>query len=522
MPNRPDTKDEWRTLETHAYEMQDIHMRDLFAKDQTRFNDFSLRLDDLLFDYSKNIVTTETMDLLAALAEAQGLNKWRERLFSGAPVNVTENRAVLHTALRGYDGSILNPDPDLEVGGEHIGGFIETTLSAIKNLSDKIRNEGEFTDVVNIGIGGSDLGPQMVCEALTSFTEGPRMHFVSNVDGVHLRQTLRKLDPETTLFIVASKTFTTLETMTNAGSAKRWLGDLDTGKHMVAITTNTQAALDFGIQAYHILPMREWIGGRYSLWSAIGLPIAIACGFENFEKMLAGARQADTHFAEAEAKKNIPVIMALLSVWYGNFMKTRAQAILPYAQNLHRLPAYIQQLEMESNGKAVDREGRNISYQTAGVIFGEPGTNAQHAFFQLLHQGTQMIPCDFIAAREDEHSLPGHHEKLLANVLGQTQALMEGKEDENPHRNFPGNKPSNTILLPRLDPYYLGMLLALYEHKVFVEGVIWNINSFDQWGVELGKTCARTMLEALKGKTPANADSSTAGLLSYMRGEDGE
>ena len=509
MPSDPTQTSEWNALQAHAQEMSDIHMRDLFAEDDERAAHFSLTLEGLLFDYSKHIITQETLEKLLALAKIQDVEDMRDALFAGETLNESENRAALHPALRGSCENTLSID------GENINEFVSSALQSIQKINDTIRSDKKIKNVVNIGIGGSDLGPHTACEALKSYTDGPQIHFVSNVDSAHLTQTLAELTPESTIIIIASKTFTTLETMTNAHSAKEWLGAY-AEDHMVGVTAAEKAALDFGIKTEHILPMREWIGGRYSLWSAIGLPIAISTGFDNFEKLLAGANAADTHFKNALPAQNIPVIMALLSIWYRNFCGMSAHAILPYAQNLHRLPAYIQQLEMESNGKSVNRSGEGLPYKTAPVVFGEPGTNAQHAFFQMLHQGTDTIPCDFIAAIAPDKNHGDHHKKLLAIVIGQSQALMQGQKNSNGHQNFPGNKPSSTILLPRLDPYYTGMLLALYEHKTFVEGIIWNINSFDQWGVELGKSCASGMLNSPE-ESRENADPSTKSLLKHIR-----
>ena len=504
LTNRP----EWKALRTHQEQMRNTHLRTLFAQDERRFERFHIGIDGLLFDYSKNLITDETLKLLLGLAKECGIDNFRGQMFGGAAINTTEKRPALHVALRG------SADKNLQIDGENVDAFVDSTLARIKTISEKIRS-GKITDVIHLGIGGSELGPRMACEALSAQTDGPSIHFVSNIDGAHITQALKGLKPETTQFIIASKAFTTLVTMANAQTAKDWAGNT---ANFIAITANETAAHDFGIQAENILPLRDWIGGRYSVWSAIGLPVAIATGFENFEKFLAGARAADAHFHEMSLENNIPVIMALLGVWYRNFWDYNAQAILPYAQNLSRLPAYIQQLDMESNGKSTDRDGKAVDYATAPVIFGDTGTNAQHAFFQLLHQGTDIIPCDFIAAAQSAYDLSGHQEKLLANALAQSQALMQGEEAKTaPHRNFAGNRPSSTLLITRLDAYHLGLLAAMYEHKAFVQGAIWNLNSFDQWGVELGKKLALGISEALENnKEIKSADSSTAGLLAYL------
>ena len=522
----PDTLPAWRDLGDHARAMAGRHMRELFAADPDRFQRFSLRLDDLLLDYSKNRITADTMDLLVALATQAGVEAAREAMFAGEKINLTEDRAVLHTALR--DGSRA------EVGA---------VLERMRHFADAVRSgqwrgaTGEaVTDVVNIGIGGSDLGPAMVCEALRPYhRDGLCVHFVSNVDGSAMAEALKACRPQTTLFIVASKTFTTQETMANARTAKDWLvGHLGRGAvpgHFVALSTNKAAVADFGIDTDHMFEFWDWVGGRYSLWSAIGLSIAVAVGFERFRQLLDGAAAMDAHFRAAPLGANMPVVLELLGVWYNNFMDAHAHAVLPYDQYLHRLPAYLQQLDMESNGKGVSRDGEPVAWQTGPVIFGEPGTNGQHAFYQLIHQGTRLIPCDFLAAANSHHPAGEHHALLLSNFLAQPEALMRGKtlaevRAENPalsdsqarHRVFAGNHPSNSLLYRRLDPRTLGMLLALYEHKVFVQGVIWDINSFDQWGVELGKQLAKTILPELAGDEALGThDGSTAGLIRAVR-----
>jgi glucose-6-phosphate isomerase len=509
-------KPEWAALEKHHAMMAGARIDALFTKDKARFDNFHLAACGLALDYSKNSITSETMTLLSALAKVCGVEDLREKMFSGESINRTEKRAVLHTALR-------TPPEQIKIKDQDVGAYVRAARQKIKDVSTRLRKDGVFTDIVNIGIGGSDLGPHMVCEALKDFADGPRIHFVSNIDGTHLAQTLETLKPQTTLFVIASKTFTTLETMSNAKSARAWLAaalsEDAIADRFIAVTANEAAAKDFGIRPENILQMRDWIGGRYSLWSPIGLSIAIATGFESFENLLAGAYGMDKHFRTAPLEKNMPVILALIGLWHRNFCGAAAQAILPYAQNLYRLPAYIQQLDMESNGKSIDNEGRNIDYKTSPVVFGEPGTNSQHAFFQLLHQGTDIIPCDFIAPVKAAHALQDHHDNLLANMLAQSKALMDGESaGKEPHLKFSGNRPSNTILMDRLDAFHLGALLALYEHKVFVQGVIWNINSFDQWGVELGKKIARDVLGTMdEGPTNGSLESSTRGLLDYIR-----
>lgn len=503
---------EWRALRAHHDSLKTLRTQTLFDQDPARFGKFHIENDGLLFDYSKHPITEETRDLLIQLAKAVKLEEWRGRMFAGAPVNTSENRAALHTALRG------GTDKTLEVNGENVSVLVRKTLEQLKSFSTEIRENGEITDVVNIGIGGSHLGPHAVCESLKHISDGPRVHFVSNVDGAQIAQTLSHLAPQTTLLVISSKTFTTIETLINARTAYDWLtASLDkeaAQERMVAVTGNRGAAEDFGVHPENILFLPEWVGGRYSLWSAIGLPIAIAAGFETFQALLNGARAMDTHFKTARLHENMPVIMGLLGLWHINFYGRTVHAILPYAQNLHRLPAYIQQLDMESNGKSVDRDGQRVDYATGPTVFGEPGTDAQHAFFQLLHQGTHIIPADFILAAESGHALDEHHRQLSAAALAQTQALMQGRDNkEAPHRHFEGNRPVSTLILKRLDAYHLGQLLALYEHKVFVQGILWNLNSFDQWGVELGKVLARDILKEIEnGTDDSNMDPSTHAL----------
>lgn len=522
-------------------------MRSLFEGDPRRADGFTLRFDDLLFDYSKNRVTEETMKLLVALAEQAQVRDWIDRMFSGEKINFTEHRAVLHTALRNRSGR------PVIVGGRDVMPDVREVLSRMRKLSERVRN-GEWlghtgkpiTDVVNIGIGGSDLGPVMATEALRPYwKEGLKVHFVSNVDGTHLVETLKRVTPATTLFTVASKTFTTQETMTNARSARDWLvegvgGDGSVARHFVALSANTAAAVEFGIDPKNTLGFWDWVGGRYSLWSAVGLPIAIAVGMDNFEEMLSGAHDIDEHFRTAPLRENIPVTMGLLGIWYHNFFGAETHAILPYNQYLHRLPAYLQQADMESNGKSVDRNGeRIVDYTTGPVIWGEPGTNGQHSFYQLIHQGTRLIPADFLAPAVSHNPVGEHHTILLANFLAQTEALMKGRtageareELERsgldaaeidrllPHREFPGNTPTNSIVFQKLTPRTLGRLIALYEHKIFVQGVVWNINSFDQWGVELGKELARVILPEIRADEAVDShDASTNQLVGYFKAQ---
>ncbi|MDA8231997.1 MAG: glucose-6-phosphate isomerase [Magnetospirillum sp.] len=533
----------WHALEAHARAIENEHMRDLFARDPGRFRAFSLTVGDLLLDYSKNRVLHQTMGLLADLAREAGVEAWRERMFAGAEVNATEHRAVLHVALRN------RADRPILVDGRDVMPDVEAVLAKMRDFSEKVRS-GAWTgatgkpvrDVVNIGIGGSDLGPAMVTEGLKPYAKpGLNVRFVSNVDGTHIAETLKLCDPETTLFIVASKTFTTQETIANATTARAWLvgrlGAAAVARHFVALSTNAPAVAAFGIDTANMFEFWDWVGGRYSLWSAIGLSIAVAIGFERFEELLDGAHAMDEHFRTAPLERNMPVVLGLLGIWYNNFLGSQAYAVLPYDQHLHRLPAYLQQLDMESNGKGVARDGSPVAWQTGPIVFGEAGTNGQHAFYQLIHQGTKLIPCDFLAAAESHNPIGGHHTMLLSNVLAQAEALMRGKTADEvrdelakagmgpdeiarqmPHRVFSGNRPSNTLLYRRLDPRTLGMLIALYEHKVFVQGVIWDVNSFDQWGVELGKQLAKAILPELSAPGPVGThDSSTNGLIAAIK-----
>jgi len=506
----------WQDLTAHYDAIKNQKISHFFDSDKKRFDSFHIRCGGLLFDYSKHLASQDTMALLMALAEARDLQGQRERMFNGEVLNTSEDRAVLHMALRG------SCPKSLMIDGENVAGFVNTTKAQIKEISTDIRGREDITDVINIGIGGSDLGPHMACRALRDHADGPRVHFLSNVDGHDIHALLKTMKPENTVFIIASKTFTTLETMTNARSAKAWItramGADAVAAHFYALSTNIAAANDFGIATDNILPLRDWVGGRYSVWGAIGLSLAVAIGFDGFQSFLDGAHAMDTHFMDAPLDQNIPVIMGLLGVWYNNFCGYQAHCLAAYAQDLALFSPYIQQLDMESNGKRVTRDGERVYYATGPVIFGEPGTNGQHAFFQLLHQGTQIIPTDFIGVIQPTHDLDAHHHALLGNMLAQSQALMEGKQSEaEPHRHFDGNRPSSTLLLDRLDPYHLGMLMALYEHKVFVQGALWGINSFDQWGVELGKVLAGPITDALQSGTLADGfDGSTQSLITEI------
>jgi glucose-6-phosphate isomerase len=515
----------WMQLTEHANEIRRGHLREWFASDPQRFDRMSTRLGDLLVDYSKHLATEDTLQLLRQLAHDCGVETWRDRMFAGERINFTEQRASLHIALRNRSARAILVD------GRDVMPDVRAALSHMRAFSERIRTgdakgfDGQpVTDVVNIGIGGSDLGPAMATQALTPYAgRGPRLHFVSNVDGAHLSETLRHLNQATTLFIIASKTFTTEETMMNARSAREWFlsgasADEDVSRHFVAVSTNTDEVRSFGIDPANMFVFWDWVGGRYSLWSSIGLPIAIAVGFERFEELLDGAHQMDEHFRLAPLADNIPVTLALLGIWYADFLEADTLAVLPYDQYLQRLPAYLQQLDMESNGKRINRDGQVMDVPTGPIVWGEPGTNGQHAFYQLIHQGTRLVPCDFLVAAEAHHSLPGHHETLLANCVAQSQALAFGRpEADTPHRIFPGNRPSTTLVYRRLDPRTLGMLIALYEHKVFVQGAIWGINSFDQWGVELGKQLAKAIRPEIdSARHVTTHDASTNGLINYI------
>lgn len=534
--------DAFKALSDHFNRIEKEELKNLF-KDNTRFEQFSITIGDILLDYSKNRITAETHELLVKLAEECNLTKAIEAMFSGEKINETENRAVLHTALRNPNHSGFNLD------GKDILVDIHRVLNKMEQFSDRVIS-GQWkgytgkaiAHIVNIGIGGSDLGPVMVTEALKAYSNHIKLHFVSNVDGSHIAETLKDLDPETTLFMIASKTFTTQETMANAFSARDWFlksgaPEQEVAKHFVAISTNEQGVSKFGIDTDNMFEFWDWVGGRYSLWSAIGLSISCGIGFSNFKALLAGAHEADEHFRNTDFNKNIPVTMALLGIWYTNFFGAESQAILPYDQYMHRFAAYFQQGDMESSGKSIDRSGKTIDYQTGPVIWGEPGTNGQHAFYQLIHQGTKLIPCDFIAPAQSHNPIGNHHQLLLSNFFAQTEALMNGKSREEvelelkaagksaeeiqklaPFKVFEGNRPTNSILIKKITPFTLGTLIAIYEHKIFVQGIIWNIFSFDQWGVELGKQLAgRILPELADNDTVSGHDASTNGLINRYK-----
>ncbi len=534
----------WQALVEHQREIAQLHMRNLFAADPARFERFSLRFGDILFDYSKNRITERTMALLMDLARQSELGQRIEAMFNGDKINTTERRAVLHTALRNRSNTAVYVD------GQDVMPEVNRVLDKMREFSSAVRS-GEWkgytgkaiTDIVNIGIGGSDLGPKMVCEALKPYARPDlRVHFVSNVDSSDLVETLKLVNPETVLFLVASKTFTTQETMANAHSSRAWFlktaqDEAAIARHFAAMSTNTEAVRAFGIDTRNMFEFWDWVGGRYSLWSAIGLSIALYVGMEHFEELLAGAHQVDQYFRSTPFEKNIPVVMALLGIWYNNFFGAQSQAILPYDQYLVHFPAYFQQGDMESNGKSVTNQGKWVDYSTGPVIWGQPGTNGQHAFYQLIHQGTQLIPCDFLAAANSHNPLGDHQAILVSNFLAQTEALMKGKTPEEaraelqaagysgtqleelvPAKTFPGNRPTNSFLYPKLTPRVLGALIALYEHKIFTQGVIWGINSFDQMGVELGKQLAKKILPELAGTEAVdNHDSSTNGLINAYK-----
>ena len=507
-------------LRQHWNEDAPRDMRRAFAEDPDRFATFSARANDLLLDYSKCAVNARSMALLAGLAETAQVARKRDAMFSGAIINTTEGRAVLHTALRN------RANTPVMVAGRDVMPDVNGVLAAMAAFADSVRRS-EITDVVNIGIGGSDLGPAMTTLALSPYHDGPRLHYVSNVDGAHIADTLKDLNPKTTLFLIASKTFTTIETMTNAATARRWiteaLGEEKVGAHFAAISTAIAKVKAFGISQDRIFGFWDWVGGRYSIWSAIGLPLMIAIGPENFLRFLDGGHAMDRHFREAPVLENLPMLMGLLGVWHRNVCGHPSRAIIPYDQRLSRFPAYLQQLDMESNGKRVTLDGAPVMEETGPIVWGEPGTNGQHAFFQLLHQGTSVIPVEFlIAAEPHEQGMSEHHALLIANCLAQSQALMMGRtleEAKVPHRVFPGNRPSLTLAYRKLDPFTLGRLIALYEHRVFVEAAIWNINAFDQWGVELGKELATALQPVVEGRQDTEGlDASTAGLVRFLRG----
>ena len=510
----------WQQLQAHFDANKDLRMQDLFAADPKRAANMHLVWNDFLLDYSKNRISTETLTLLQALATEVGLSEAIQKYFEGDLINETENRAVLHTALRSKETA------PLMVEGADIRPEIQAVKIKIKEFTEKIiagAHKGftgkAITDVVNIGIGGSDLGPAMLADALAYYQNHLKVHFVSNVDGDHVQEILKKVNPETTLFVIVSKTFTTQETLTNAQTIRSWFlkagTEADIAAHFVAVSTNLQKVLEFGIAPENIFPMWDWVGGRFSLWSAVGLSIALVVGYEQFEELLNGAADMDNHFRTAPFEQNMPVIMALLSVWYNNFYGAESEALIPYTQYLQKLAPYLQQGIMESNGKSVGRDGQRVGYQTGTIIWGEPGTNSQHAFFQLIHQGTKLIPTDFIGFKKSLHGNTDHHNKLMANFFAQTEALLVGKADANPFKVFEGNKPTNTLLIEQLTPKSLGSLIALYEHKLFVQGVIWNIYSYDQPGVELGKVLANSILSDITQGSPSDHDASTTFLLQH-------
>ncbi len=545
LPNiNPTTTDAWKQLEEHYKSIKEVEMKDLFANDPERFNTYSVAFEDILLDFSKNRIDQTTIDLLLKLASEINLDEAKTQMFGGSHINVTEDRAVLHVALRNLTGKTLHVD------GQDITADVESVLSRIKSFVSKLHSGEQagytgkrITDVVNIGIGGSDLGPFMVTECLKPYqVYGITSHFVSNVDGTHIVETLSKVNPETTLFIIASKTFTTQETMTNALTAKDWFLEVAKDEafvknHFIALSTNKEAVSDFGIDTANMFEFWDWVGGRYSLWSAIGMSIACAIGYDHFEDLLKGAEAMDNHFLETPSEKNLPTILALLGVWYNNFFGAETHGILPYDQYMHAFAPYLQQGDMESNGKYVSRSGEKVGYQTGPIIWGEPGTNGQHAFYQLIHQGTKLIPCDFLAPAQSQNPIGDHHEKLLANFFAQTEALMMGKTREDvvaefkaagvsdeqiellaDYKVFEGNRPTNSILFKKLTPRTLGSLIAMYEHKIFVQGIIWNIYSFDQWGVELGKQLAKKILPKLSSEDKVtDHDGSTSGLINAYK-----
>ncbi|WP_214072194.1 glucose-6-phosphate isomerase [Mucilaginibacter sp. dw_454] len=537
------TTQSYKYLTDHYIDVVSKSLKELFETDNERFAKFSLRFDEILLDYSKNRITDETIALLLQLAKECRLNDAIKAMFSGEVINITEGRPVLHIALRNQSNTPILVD------GKDVMPDVNRVLNQMKEFSEAIISGSwkgytgkPITDVVNIGIGGSDLGPVMVTEALKSYKNHLNMHFVSNVDATHIVETLKGLDPETTLFLIASKTFTTQETMTNAHSARDWFiksggKDEDVAKHFAALSTNAEGVSKFGIDTKNMFEFWDWVGGRYSLWSAIGLSIALSVGFDNFKELLAGAHAMDNHFKSTELNENLPAILGLVGIWYNNFFDAETNAILPYDQYMHRFAAYFQQGDMESNGKHVDRNGKHVEYSTGPIIWGEPGTNGQHAFYQLIHQGTKLIPCDFIAPAQSHNPLGEHHAMLLSNFFAQTEALMNGKSHEEvvaelqksgktpeeieklaPFKEFEGNRPTNSILVKKITPYTLGSLIAMYEHKIFVQGIIWNIYSFDQWGVELGKQLAGKILPELRNDDKVTShDSSTNGLINQYK-----
>ena len=523
-----DTSQAWQALAVHAQTQGQVQLRELFAADTQRFSQFSLHLGDVLFDYSKQRVSTKTLALLADLARTAGLSDAIAGMYAGETINVSEGRAAFHVALRQRAGVAMR------VGSEDVMPQVLATRDKMRFFCDEVRAghwrgyAGEpIRNIVNLGIGGSDLGPRMATEALSACSHPAlAVHYVANLDGADIAPVLERLDPRSTLFIVTSKTFSTIETLTNARTARNWLlthagdaSDAAMARQLVAVTANPAAALQFGAHPEHIFEFRDWVGGRFSLWSAVGLPLALAIGMDNFERLLAGARTLDEHFRDAPLEQNLPVLMALIGIWNINFLGSGHLSIAPYSQSLHLLPQYLQQLEMESNGKSIGLDGEALNHATAPIVWGDAGSNSQHAYFQLLHQGGRLIPSDFHAFVASDYPLPGHHERLLANCFAQAEALAFGNPDaDSPLKRCAGNQPSSTFVLPRLDPYHLGLLLAAYEHKTFVQGTIWGINPFDQWGVELGKKLAVRLLPALEGEAlPTGCDASTAGLVAHSR-----
>ncbi len=530
----------WKELQNHFAEMQSASMQQMFAEDSSRSEKFHIQWNNFLVDYSKNLISETTLELLLNLSKEAGLGAAIESYFTGEAINRTENRAVLHTALRAPENTSVLVDgenvmPEIYSVKNKIKGFSESIISGAK----KGYTGKAFTDVVNIGIGGSDLGPAMVVEALAYYRNHLNVRFISNVDGDHVMESLKGLNPETTLFVIVSKTFTTQETLSNAETARKWFLESakqeDVAKHFVAVSTNIQKVTEFGIDSSNIFPMWDWVGGRFSLWSAVGLSISLTVGFDNFDKLLKGAHEMDSHFRTAPHDKNIPVVLALLSIWYNNFFGAESEALIPYTQYLQKLAPYLQQGIMESNGKSIGRDGKPVNYQTGTIIWGEPGTNSQHAFFQLIHQGTKLIPTDFIGFVKPLHANQDHHDKLMSNFFAQTEALLNGKTEAQvkaefakqgvrgekaefllPFKIFTGNKPTNTLLIDKLTPEALGSLIAMYEHKIFVQGVIWNIFSYDQWGVELGKQLANSILDEIHSGNVKEHDNSTQSLLKYF------
>ncbi|MFC6857765.1 glucose-6-phosphate isomerase [Zunongwangia atlantica] len=541
MKNINPTKTEaWKKLEAHYNETKNQSLKSLFENDRERAAKFTTKWEDFYVDFSKNKITEETKSLLLELAKECGLKEAMDAYFGGEAINQTEGRPVLHTALR------ASKNAEIKVDGENVMTEVEEVKAKIKAFSSEViqgirkgYTDKAFTDVVNIGIGGSDLGPVMVTEALEFYKNHLNVHFVSNVDGDHVHETIKDLNPETTLFVIVSKSFTTQETLSNSTTIRNWFmktaPEEAVSKHFIAVSSNVPKVKDFGIDEDNIFPMWDWVGGRFSLWSAVGLSISLAIGYPNFDALLSGAQKMDEHFKETEFENNIPVLAGLLSVWYNNFYKAESEAIIPYTQYLHRLPAYLQQAVMESNGKSTDRNGDKVDYQTGAIIWGEPGTNSQHAFFQLIHQGTKLIPADFIGFKVSLFDDKDHHNKLMANFFAQTEALLQGKTEEEvreelsakgtseeeikellPFKLFDGDKPTTSFLINKLTPESLGKLVAMYEHKIFVQGVIWNIFSYDQWGVELGKQLASTILKDIDSKEVDNHDSSTSSLLKFF------